>query len=73
VNRCKLRSDLTAAKSWVRTNQLGRRNLTPEQTRYLRGQEYEESKNGHGGDKKIKVSKWHIDRQRWRAGKEAQG
>jgi hypothetical protein len=33
--------DLDAAKVWMVTNQLGRRNLTPEQTSYLRGKQYE--------------------------------
>jgi hypothetical protein len=32
--------DLDAAKAWMITNQLGRRNLTPEQTSYYRGGQY---------------------------------
>jgi hypothetical protein len=33
--------DLDAAKAWMVNNQLGRRNLTPDQTSYLRGKQYE--------------------------------
>jgi hypothetical protein len=33
--------DLDAAKAWMVSNQLGRRNLTPEQTSYFRGKQYE--------------------------------
>jgi hypothetical protein len=32
--------DLAAAKAWVIANQLGRRNLTPEQMSYFRGEQY---------------------------------
>jgi hypothetical protein len=32
--------DLDAAKAWMLANQLGRRNLTPEQMRYYRGERY---------------------------------
>jgi hypothetical protein len=32
--------DLDAAKEWVIANQLGRRNLSPEQMRYYRGEQY---------------------------------
>jgi hypothetical protein len=32
--------DLDAAKAWMITNQLGRRNLTPEQMSYYRGEQY---------------------------------
>lgn len=38
-----------AAKMWVIRNQLGRRNLTPDQASYLRGLEYEATKQAHGG------------------------
>jgi hypothetical protein len=34
-------SDRDAAKAWILTNQLGRRNLRPEQAAYLRGKRYE--------------------------------
>ena len=36
--------DRDAAKLWIIRNQLGRRNLTPDQASYLRGLEYEASK-----------------------------
>ena len=45
-------SDREAAKSWMINNQLGRRNLTPEQQSYLRGKRYEAEKQRHGGDRK---------------------
>jgi hypothetical protein len=36
--------DMDAAKAWMITNQLGRRNLTPEQMSYLRGKQYQGQK-----------------------------
>jgi hypothetical protein len=38
-------ADLTAAKAWILAHQLGRRNLTPEQTAYLRGKQGEQAKH----------------------------
>ena len=38
---------------WICKNQLGRRNLTPEQRRYLVGKQYEAEKRAHGGSRKI--------------------
>ena len=40
------------ALSWICKNQLGRRNLTPQQKKYLIGQRYEAEKQAHGGDRK---------------------
>ena len=40
------------ALSWICKNQLGRRNLTPQQKKYLIGQRYEAEKNANGGDRK---------------------
>ena len=37
---------------WICKNQLGRRNLTPEQKKYLIGKQYEAEKFNHGGDQK---------------------
>ena len=37
-------ADLDAAKVWIIANQLGRRNLTPEQLSYFRGKKYEMQK-----------------------------
>jgi hypothetical protein len=46
--------DLDAAKLWMLTNQLGRRNLTPDQMRYYRGKQYHLQKKVRrgGGDRK---------------------
>ena len=40
------------AIAWICRNQLGRRNLTPEQKYYLMGKQYEAEKAAHGGDRK---------------------
>ena len=37
------------AVAWICKNQLGRRNLTPEQKKYLIGKQYESEKAAHGG------------------------
>lgn len=42
------------ALSWICKNQLGRRNLTPQQKKYLIGQRYDAEKNANGGDRKSK-------------------
>ena len=40
-------------KLWIISNQLARRNLTPEQTKYLRGMRYElEKQEAHRPEKK---------------------
>ena len=41
-----------AAADWVDRNQLGRRNLTPDQMSLLRGRRYNRAKKAHGGDRK---------------------
>ena len=41
------------AMIWICKNQLGRRNLTPEQRRYLVGKQYEAEKRAHGGSRKM--------------------
>lgn len=46
-----------AAISWICKNQLGRRNLTPLQKKYLIGQRYKAEKNAHGGDRKSETAK----------------
>ena len=38
--------------AWICKNQLGRRNLTPEQKYYLMGKQYDAEKAAHGGDRK---------------------
>ncbi len=43
--------DAEAAVAWICKHQLGRRNLTPEQRKYLIGKQYESEKAFHGGDR----------------------
>jgi len=43
-------SDKYAAIAWICKNQLGRRNLTPEQKRYLVGKQYKAEKASHGAE-----------------------
>lgn len=45
------------ALSWICKNQLGRRNLTPQQKKYLIGQRYKAEKQLHGGDRKSEQAK----------------
>ena len=40
------------AVAWICRNQLGRRNLSPEQKRYLLGKQYEAEKSAHGESRK---------------------
>ena len=42
---------------WICKNQLGRRNLTPEQKKYLIGRQYEAEKCANGGDRKSPAAK----------------
>ena len=42
---------------WICKNQLGRRNLTPEQKKYLIGKQYEAEKCANGGDRKSSTAK----------------
>ena len=44
--------DRYAVIAWICKNQLGRRNLTPQQFKYLMGQQYGAEKASHGGDRK---------------------
>ena len=50
-------SDRYEAIAWICKNQLGRRNLTPEQRRYLIGKQYEAEKQSNGGDRKSSMKK----------------
>ena len=45
------------ALAWICKNQLGRRNLTPQQKKYLIGQRYKAEKQIHGGDRKSEQAK----------------
>jgi len=47
-------ADLSAVKTWMIENQLGRRNLNPKQISYLRGVRYNTEKQAKGGDRKSK-------------------
>lgn len=49
--------DRYAVIAWICKNQLGRRNLTPEQKKYLIGKQYEAEKLGRGGDRKSESAK----------------
>jgi hypothetical protein len=44
------------ARLWMIQNQLGRRNLTPNQMSYYRGEQYNLQKGHHGGDRKSEIS-----------------
>lgn len=44
--------DREAAADWIDANQLGRRNLTPDQAALLRGRRYNRLKRQHGGDRR---------------------
>ncbi|HXL00334.1 MAG TPA: hypothetical protein PLE90_02890 [Dysgonamonadaceae bacterium] len=41
-------------------NQLGRRNLTPQEASYYRGKLYESRKLGHGGDRTASGKNYHL-------------
>jgi len=45
-------ADREAAADWIDANQLGRRNLTPDQAALLRGRRYNRLKKQHGGDRR---------------------
>ncbi|MCD8150517.1 MAG: hypothetical protein LUE92_13370 [Clostridiales bacterium] len=45
-------SDRNEVVAWICRNQLGRRNLTPQQKKYLIGKQYRMEKTSHGGDRK---------------------
>ena len=50
--------------AWICKNQLGRRNLTPEQKYYLMGKQYEAEKAAHGGDRKSTDAKGLLQNKR---------
>lgn len=49
--------DRFAVLAWICKNQLGRRNLTPGQKKYLIGKQYESEKASRGGDRKSEEAK----------------
>ena len=50
-------SDRTAAEDWIDSNQLGRRNLSPDMMRLIRGRLYNRLKEAKGGDIRTKIPK----------------
>ena len=50
-------SDRYEAIAWICKNQLGRRNLTPQQFKYLMGHQYKAEKTAYGGDRKNNAPK----------------
>ena len=50
-------SDRYEEIAWICKNQLGRRNLTPIQYKYLVGKQYEAEKARHGGDRRSDIAK----------------
>lgn len=48
----KVFAERSEAIAWICRNQLGRRNLTPEQKKYLIGKQYEAEKQSMGGNRK---------------------
>ena len=49
------------AMDWMDRNQLGRRNLTPDQRRIIIGRRYLREKKSHGGDRKSSVQFDHLN------------
>jgi hypothetical protein len=53
--------NIEKVKEWMIDNQLGKRNLTENEISYLRGLQYRQMKNTHGGDRKTEISKAHNE------------
>jgi hypothetical protein len=53
--------DREAAKDWIIDNQRGRRNLTPKEDSYYRGQKYNARKQPHGGDRRTDGASAHAE------------
>ena len=53
--------DREVAMDWMDANQLGRRNITPDQFTLLLGRRYNRAKKAHGGDRKSEESRDQID------------
>ena len=51
------------ALGWICKNQLGRRNLTPEQKKFLIGRQQEAEKNSVGGDRKSQKAKSEVQNE----------
>jgi len=52
--------DREAAKEWILTNQLGRRNLTQQEASYCRGKLYKSRKLNHGGNRKSNTQNGNL-------------
>lgn len=52
--------DRLAAEDWIDANQLGRRNLAPDQMSIIRGRRYNRAKHLHGGDRKSSGKDCHL-------------
>jgi len=53
-------ADAEAAMDWMDANQLGRRNLSPDQLSWLRGRRYSRTKKDHGGAREASVQIAHL-------------
>jgi DNA modification methylase/ParB-like chromosome segregation protein Spo0J len=53
-------TDRDAVADWMIDNQLARRNLTPDQARYLRGKKYNQVKKAHGGKREASGKNFHL-------------
>lgn len=53
-------ADRDEAMDWMDANQLGRRNLTPDQRSIIRGRRYNRMKKDHGGDRKSSGTSCHL-------------
>lgn len=56
--------DRQHAINWIINNQLGRRNVTPDQASYLRGKRYNMEKGEYGGDRKSSDQNDHLNGER---------
>ncbi len=52
--------DRDAARSWILNNQLGRRNLSPNQKSFLRGLQYSSEKQAHGTNRYTRKSPHNV-------------
>jgi hypothetical protein len=52
--------DNDEAKAWMLRNQLGRRNLAPDQMSLIRAELYRLAKDDHGGDRKSSGKSYHL-------------
>lgn len=59
IQRLRFKSRAEAA-DWIDKNQLGRRNLTPDQMSILRGRRYNRTKGSHGGKREASAQFAHL-------------